>query len=209
MQAQFDGVVEGVTGGFVILPCPTNSTDELKTEDITVHWRHNDVKIVCDIINGEYSGSDQDPKYKSRAETFPNEYKKGNFSLKLTNLTRADGGDYQCFIIEPTSKLVAIQLIVNESTAHNEKQSTAHSEEQPTAGNEKKEKETRTKCILVVVFCAVMLCVLICVALFLRKKCAKTTKSGTSVTGGLSCGDSKSEPATINHQDYSVLQTNT
>lgn len=198
MQAQFEGVVEGVTGGFVILPCPTNSKDKLKTEDITVHWRQNDVKIVCDIINGEYSGSDQDPKFKSRAETFPDEYKNGNFSLKLINLTRADEGEYQCFMSH-LSDHVTIQLIVNESTAHTVKQTTE--------GNEKKEEETSPKWKLAVVLCVVMLCVLICLALILWKKCAKTSGSGISVPGGLSCGDLKSEPANINHQDYSVLQT--
>lgn len=199
MQAQFEGTVEGVTGGFVILPCPTNSTDELKTENITVHWRQNDLKIVCDIINGEYLGFDQDPNFKSRAETFPDEYKKGNFSLKLTNLTHADEGEYQCFMSH-LSDHVTIQLIVNESTAHMVKQTTE--------GNEKKEEETQTKRTLAVVLCVGMLCVLICLALILWKRCAKTTRSGRSVFGGLSYGDSKSEPANINHPDYSTLQTN-
>lgn len=204
MQAR----VEGVTGGSVILPCPTNSKVELITEEIIVRWRQNDDKVVCDIIKGNCSSSGQDPEFKSRVETFPDEYKNGNYSLKLTNLTRADGGKYQCFMPH-LSDPVTIHLIVNESKARNEKQSTAHTKVHPTAENETKEEETPTKRTLPAVLCVGMLCVLcvICVAVILWKRSAKTSGSGISVPGGLSCGDSKSEPANINHQDYSVLQT--
>uniref|UniRef100_A0A671SE02 Ig-like domain-containing protein n=1 Tax=Sinocyclocheilus anshuiensis TaxID=1608454 RepID=A0A671SE02_9TELE len=89
--------VEGEVGGSAVLPC-SSIGNGLKNEDVTVYWRHNSSQNVYDIIEGKGSVEKQDPAYKNRAETFPNQYMKGNFSLKLNNLQYKDAGKYVCYI---------------------------------------------------------------------------------------------------------------
>ncbi len=79
------------------MPC-SSIGNGLKNEDITVYWRHNSSRNVYDIIEGKGSVEKQDTVYKNRAESFPNEYMKGNFSLKLHNLQYNDAGKYVCYI---------------------------------------------------------------------------------------------------------------
>ncbi|KAL0159839.1 hypothetical protein M9458_043564, partial [Cirrhinus mrigala] len=54
----------------------------------------------------------QDPQYNNRAETFPDEYLRGNYSIKLNNLTHADAGKYTYFIT-PSDEHETVQLIIN------------------------------------------------------------------------------------------------
>ncbi|XDV22036.1 hypothetical protein PO909_027009 [Leuciscus waleckii] len=89
--------VEGNIGGFAVLPC-SSIDNGFKHEDITVYWRHNSSQNVYDILEGKGSVEKQDLAYKNRAETFPNEYMKGNFSLKLNKLQYSDAGKYVCYI---------------------------------------------------------------------------------------------------------------
>ncbi len=77
--------VEAVIGGSVVLPC-SFTKDDYKLQDIDVSWRHNGSKIVYDIIPHSTSPVTQDPEYKNRTETFPQEYLKGNVSIKLIKL---------------------------------------------------------------------------------------------------------------------------
>uniref|UniRef100_A0A8C1XGD9 Ig-like domain-containing protein n=1 Tax=Cyprinus carpio TaxID=7962 RepID=A0A8C1XGD9_CYPCA len=104
-------LIVGYVGDSVVLPC----SSELNTEDITVHWRHNDTLKVYDIINGKVSVEEQDSVYKNRTESFPQSYKTGNFSLKLNNLQYNDTGNYTCHItnellIHTMEILVKVQL---------------------------------------------------------------------------------------------------
>ncbi|KAI2644363.1 V-set domain-containing T-cell activation inhibitor 1 [Labeo rohita] len=103
--------VEGVIGGSVVLPCFSRKND-LKPQDINVHWRHNYTQIVCDIIQGKDSVEGQNQWYKNRTETFPDEYLKGNFSIKLNNLQHADAGEFSCFITSD-SKEETVQLFIS------------------------------------------------------------------------------------------------
>ncbi len=103
--------VKAVIGGSFVLPCFSTQHD-LKLQDTDVHWRHNGSKIVFDIIKGEDSLEKQDQWYKNRVESFPEEYEKGNFSIKLTALTHADAGKYICFIT-PSNEQKTVQLIIN------------------------------------------------------------------------------------------------
>uniref|UniRef100_A0A672TEJ1 Ig-like domain-containing protein n=1 Tax=Sinocyclocheilus grahami TaxID=75366 RepID=A0A672TEJ1_SINGR len=89
--------VEAVIGGSVVLPC-SSAEHDLKIQDINVHWRHNGSKIVFDIIPHSNSPVTQDPEYKNRTETFPQEYLRGNFSIKLNHLQHTDAGQYICYI---------------------------------------------------------------------------------------------------------------
>uniref|UniRef100_A0A8C1ZIN1 Ig-like domain-containing protein n=1 Tax=Cyprinus carpio TaxID=7962 RepID=A0A8C1ZIN1_CYPCA len=101
--------VEGVIGGFVVLPCSSKKTQ------LTVNWRYGDRLIVYAIIKGKVSVEGQDPKYKNRAESFPEEYLRGNFSLKLSDLQHTDAGKYQCYIIEE-SDIQTVELRIKVGT---------------------------------------------------------------------------------------------
>ncbi|KAG1939881.1 butyrophilin-like protein [Pimephales promelas] len=101
---------EGVTGGSVLLPC--SSSDHVqKLKDIDVSWRQNDSEIVYDIIKGEDSVAEQDRRYKNRVETFPLEYERGNFSIKLNNLNYTDTGEFNC-LITPSNEQTNVVLII-------------------------------------------------------------------------------------------------
>ncbi|KAF4097834.1 hypothetical protein G5714_021842 [Onychostoma macrolepis] len=106
--------VEAVFGGSVVLPCSSAKHDH-KPQDIEVFWRHNGSKIVFDIIKGKDSVKGQDPRYKNRVQTFPEEYVRGNFSLKLNNLQHTDSGKYTCFISH-SSEHETVELIIDETT---------------------------------------------------------------------------------------------
>uniref|UniRef100_A0A671TER2 Ig-like domain-containing protein n=1 Tax=Sinocyclocheilus anshuiensis TaxID=1608454 RepID=A0A671TER2_9TELE len=97
ISVSLDVTVEAVTGGSVVLPC-SSAEHDLKLQDTDVHWKDKSDKILYSIIKGECLVAGQDPRYKNRAETFPSEYLRGNFSIKLTNLTHADAGKYTCYI---------------------------------------------------------------------------------------------------------------
>ncbi|XP_077082919.1 uncharacterized protein LOC143736170 [Siphateles boraxobius] len=116
--------VEAVIGGSVLLPFSFTQHD-LKPQDMDVIWRHNDSETVYDLIKGQVSVLHQNPRYQSRAETFPEEYRSGNFSLKLINLTRTDTGEFSCLLLH-SSETQTVQLIINESTAEKGKNSTEH-----------------------------------------------------------------------------------
>ncbi|XP_026091950.1 CD276 antigen homolog isoform X2 [Carassius auratus] len=106
--------VEGFIGGSVVLPC-SSAQHDLKPRDIEVYWVYSARTNVFDIIKGKESEAGQDPRYKNRAKTFPAEYLRGNFSLKLINLTETDAGKYTCFI-QHSSESNTVELILKEST---------------------------------------------------------------------------------------------
>uniref|UniRef100_A0A8C2IW48 Ig-like domain-containing protein n=1 Tax=Cyprinus carpio TaxID=7962 RepID=A0A8C2IW48_CYPCA len=109
--------VEGFIGGSVVLPCSSAERD-LKLQDINVLWRDEGSETVYDIIKGKASVERQDPQYKNRAETFPEEYERGNFSLRLINLNYTDAGEFSCFITHSSdSKQDNVRLFINDSTA--------------------------------------------------------------------------------------------
>ncbi|XP_067270990.1 HERV-H LTR-associating protein 2 [Pseudorasbora parva] len=95
-EASGQETVQGFIGDSVVLPC--RSTKQPKI--FTAHWRYEDSKNVYDIEDGKGSPNEQDPVYKSRTETFPAEYSKGNYSLRLRKLQKSDAGSYCCFITE-------------------------------------------------------------------------------------------------------------
>ncbi|XP_042567937.1 V-set domain-containing T-cell activation inhibitor 1-like [Cyprinus carpio] len=105
--------VEGFIGGSVVLLCSSAQHDH-KLQDIDVSWRHNGSKIVFDIIPHSNSTVTQVPEYKNRTESFPQEYLRGNFSIKLNNLQHTDAGQYICYITH-SSEYQTVQLIINGS----------------------------------------------------------------------------------------------
>lgn len=107
---------EGFIGGSVILQCYSNERPQ--KEDINVHWRGTNGKIVYDIIKGEDSLEKQDQQYNKRTVSFPVEYLHGNFSIKLINLTHADAGEFSCFISHASEENTVL-LRINETKSGN------------------------------------------------------------------------------------------
>ncbi|XP_051550524.1 V-set domain-containing T-cell activation inhibitor 1-like [Myxocyprinus asiaticus] len=112
VEGSLQDKVEGYFGGSAVLPCSSNE-DKHTIEEIEVHWRHNESLNVFDIIKGKDSLVGQKSEYKNRAETFPQEYVKGNFSLRLKNLTSTDAGKYSCYITEE-SDIQGVELLIKE-----------------------------------------------------------------------------------------------
>ncbi|XP_056125768.1 CD276 antigen homolog isoform X1 [Rhinichthys klamathensis goyatoka] len=141
--------VKAVIGGSVLLPCSSTEHD-LKPQDTDVHWRHNGSKLVYDIVKGEDSLQLQHPLYKNRAERLPDVYERGNFSIKLNNLTHTDAGKYTC-IITHSSELQTVLLIINESTAGKESKSTDHENPEDETGSDSVETSLNWLFILLIV----------------------------------------------------------
>ncbi|XP_030612315.1 CD276 antigen homolog [Archocentrus centrarchus] len=86
-------VKDGFIGDEVLLPCIY--TGQLPNE-LNAFWRDKDDKIVLDIINGRENKTDA--KFKGRVSSYPDQYKKGNLSILITDLRANDAGSYECFI---------------------------------------------------------------------------------------------------------------
>ncbi|XP_052446885.1 CD276 antigen homolog isoform X2 [Carassius gibelio] len=109
--------VDGFIGGSAVLPC--SSEEPLNTiQDIEVLWRHSSQNVYS-IINGQVPVKEQDPVYKNRVESFPEEYLRGNFSIKLNNLQHTDTGEYWCYIIEESvhNRRIKVELLTKERKA--------------------------------------------------------------------------------------------
>ncbi|KAL7834074.1 hypothetical protein AOLI_G00290340 [Acnodon oligacanthus] len=103
--------VQAVVGDAVILPC--SNGDEALRDKVTVFWRFQDTTNVYDIIKSTASLEEQAASYKSRVESFPAEWTKGNFSIELSDVRKADGGMYICFL--PTiNTQTKVQLTVKD-----------------------------------------------------------------------------------------------
>ncbi|XP_050956739.1 V-set domain-containing T-cell activation inhibitor 1-like [Labeo rohita] len=108
-EVSLQETVVGFIGDSVVLPC-FSKKPPLTIQDITVLWRYKYDLNVYDIIKGKGSVEEQNQEYNNRAETFPEEYKTGNFSLKLNNLQHTDAGKYQCYIISKESEDWIVEL---------------------------------------------------------------------------------------------------
>ncbi len=113
ISVSLDVKVVGFTGGSVVLPC-SSAKHDLKLQDIHVFWRDKDSEAIYDLIKGKDALEKQDPRYKNRTQTFPEEYERGNFSIKLNNLTHADAGELNCFITHSSySDQKTVWLFIN------------------------------------------------------------------------------------------------
>uniref|UniRef100_W5MSN6 Ig-like domain-containing protein n=1 Tax=Lepisosteus oculatus TaxID=7918 RepID=W5MSN6_LEPOC len=76
-------------GDEVLLPCSVDSTVPL--QELEVEWRRTDPDtLVLLFSGGESRPESQDQSYRGRAELFPQEIPRGNFSLRLANVTAED-----------------------------------------------------------------------------------------------------------------------
>ena len=101
--------IEAVVGRSVPLPC--SNSDEALQGRVTVFWSFRDSRTVYDIIDNKPSFDEQDASFRRRVESFPAEWTKGNFSITLSSVQKADGGWYTCFI-PAINKQTKVELIV-------------------------------------------------------------------------------------------------
>ncbi|MEQ2222906.1 hypothetical protein ILYODFUR_031308, partial [Ilyodon furcidens] len=86
-------------GQNVILPCHLEPPFDVR--DLTVEWTFQDgtTKVLVHLYRNRVDDpAAQDPKYKGRTSLFHDEMTNGNVSLKLTNLTKEDEGNYFCSV---------------------------------------------------------------------------------------------------------------
>uniref|UniRef100_A0A8C1N3J1 Ig-like domain-containing protein n=1 Tax=Cyprinus carpio TaxID=7962 RepID=A0A8C1N3J1_CYPCA len=103
--------VVGFIGGSAVLPCSSKDLPHT-IQSIGVYWRHSG-QNVYGIIYGKVSVKGQHPEYRNRTESFPEEYLRGNFSIKLNNLQHTDAGEYKCYIIKE-SFVQIVKLLIKE-----------------------------------------------------------------------------------------------
>lgn len=81
----------------VVLRCHVEP--ELDVTNETVEW-----KLQDNLVHRYRSRDDdldfQDPKFKGRTSLFRKEMVQGNVSLKLTNITQEDAGNYTCKVLK-------------------------------------------------------------------------------------------------------------
>ncbi|XP_058617563.1 CD276 antigen homolog [Onychostoma macrolepis] len=153
--------VEAVIGGSVVLPCSSTEHD-LKVQDISVLWRHNGSETIYDLIRGNDSVAEQNPRYKNRAKTFPDEYLRGNFSIKLINLQHTDAGEFSCFIIHSSdSKQETVWLLINESTVEKGSNSTDQANQEPETNAHQWHISVICVCIILFLISVSVICVIL------------------------------------------------
>ncbi|KAJ8287187.1 hypothetical protein GJAV_G00048670 [Gymnothorax javanicus] len=84
-------------GASVTLPCSADTP--LPLSELQVQWMKEDSGTVVHLFQeGESRPKSQSASYRGRAEFFPEEISKGNFSLLLVNVTTEDKGLYKCVV---------------------------------------------------------------------------------------------------------------
>uniref|UniRef100_A0AAR2L6B5 Ig-like domain-containing protein n=1 Tax=Pygocentrus nattereri TaxID=42514 RepID=A0AAR2L6B5_PYGNA len=107
--------IEGFVGDTVILPCLISG--KALPNKVTVFWRFRDSSTVYNIVDSRASLDEQDAPFTGRVDSFPDEWIKGNFSIKLSAVKKTDGGMYTCFIPEVNIQ-TTVYLIVNGTSEH-------------------------------------------------------------------------------------------
>lgn len=87
--------IQAVIGDDVILPCHT----VFDKNNSKVTWKHSG-QIVHTYQYGKDYLTNQDTNFKNRTSLFHDEMTRGNLSLKLTNVTERDAGNYSCEVPE-------------------------------------------------------------------------------------------------------------
>lgn len=142
--------VQYFVGESAILPC--SYTEDKKQVD-KVFWRHNANKKVYEFSPGRIS---EEVKYDTRAESFPEEYERGNYSIKITKLEKTDEGAYSCFII-PAYHNENMHLIIK-------------AEEKPSKTLIEENQRTQMGITGITIANLIIVILACCVLLFLRKK---------------------------------------
>ncbi|XP_067170374.1 butyrophilin subfamily 3 member A1-like [Apteryx mantelli] len=108
--------VVGVFGQDIILPCQLSPPVRLR--DMELLWRKYEPEYIIihsytDRGKQEVQGRD----YKDRTELFPDEFIRGNLSLKLKSLRVREAGNYQCIVKSAEGNHEALTELQIEATA--------------------------------------------------------------------------------------------
>lgn len=108
--------VVGVFGQDIILPCQLSPPVHLR--DMELLWRKYEPEYIIihsytDRGKQELQGRD----YKDRTELFPDEFIRGNLSLKLKSLRVKEAGNYQCIVKSAEGNHKALAELQIEATA--------------------------------------------------------------------------------------------
>ncbi|XP_054881714.1 V-set and immunoglobulin domain-containing protein 1-like, partial [Poeciliopsis prolifica] len=116
-------LIHAKVGDDVILPC--HLEPPLDVNILTIEWRFKDEIIHVQRSQTKDDGA-SDPKYINRTFMFPDEFKKGNISLKLTKVTKEDEGNYICFVPKLQSQVRKgnVTLILDENAAQRDSTDT-------------------------------------------------------------------------------------
>ncbi|XP_051763682.1 myelin-oligodendrocyte glycoprotein-like [Ctenopharyngodon idella] len=168
-EVSLQETVEGFIRSSVVLPCSSTERDH-KLQDVDVNWRHNGSENVYDIVKGDDSVERQHPLYKNRVETFPEEYLRGNFSIKINNLQYTDAGEFSC-LISHSSEQKTVKLSIKESTAKKESKSSEQENQEDT------EADSVDTSNWVFILLAVLLLFILSIACFIICYCRKKNQA--------------------------------
>eukprot|EP00064_Thunnus_orientalis_P020079 superscaffoldBa00005337_g20210 len=106
--------VHVVVGDDAILPC--HLEPPFNVMNLTVEWNRNKTKVHV-YRSRKDDPSLQDKQFKGRTFLFHDNMANGNISLKLTNVTEKDTGNYICFVpkLQSQVKRGNVTLIVGHS----------------------------------------------------------------------------------------------
>ncbi|XP_069037831.1 polymeric immunoglobulin receptor-like [Lepisosteus oculatus] len=92
-----DRVVTSYPGGEVVLNCSVDT--HIPPEELEVEWLRTDSEVLVLLFSeGESRPESQHQSYRGRAELFPQEIPRGNFSLRLERMMPEDAGVYRCAV---------------------------------------------------------------------------------------------------------------
>lgn len=103
--------VVAAVGDNVILPCHLEPAEDVTAE--TLEWTRSDLdpKLVHVWRAGQDVVKARNVFYKGRTSLFTDELKRGNISLKLSNVQPSDQGTYKCDI-PLLNKQSSVKLVV-------------------------------------------------------------------------------------------------
>ncbi|KAM8748319.1 butyrophilin subfamily 1 member A1-like [Acanthopagrus schlegelii] len=102
-----DQPVKVLVSDDIILPCHLEPPLDVTT--LSVEWRRGPVLVHVYRNRGDDPVS-QDQNFKGRTSLFPDEMTRGNISLKLTDVTEQDAGNYTCSV--PKLQRSSVTLVV-------------------------------------------------------------------------------------------------
>uniref|UniRef100_A0A671TQQ1 Myelin-oligodendrocyte glycoprotein-like n=1 Tax=Sparus aurata TaxID=8175 RepID=A0A671TQQ1_SPAAU len=87
--------IVALVGDDVLLPCHLEPPLDVTT--LSVEWRRGPALVHVYRSRGDDPAS-QDQNFKGRTSLFQDEMTRGNISLKLTDVTEQDAGNYTCSV---------------------------------------------------------------------------------------------------------------
>ncbi|XP_036375452.1 butyrophilin subfamily 2 member A2-like [Megalops cyprinoides] len=92
-----DQPISAHAGEEVIMNCSVDT--HIPVQELQVEWLNTDQDIMVLLFSeGESRPESQHEWYQGRAQFFPEEIHKGNFSLKLRDIKTEDKGEYMCSV---------------------------------------------------------------------------------------------------------------